>query len=238
MITLALADNLNKDMKLAKNAIDVGIYTNQREAQLAFWQQEVGLPFEELLKVGGGTHQLRHDLNGSVFKLNHVRADLEPGNTGYHKLLVARPDLDEPMELVDPDGNKVCLVPIGYQGVEQIGMVLKVSDLNAFRTFYRDVLQIDEVNENQFSWGATQFFLEQADSDIAGSHMGANSGYQYLTVQVWKVDDEHAAFIERGGMEAQEPRTLGTTARISFIQDPDGNWIEISQRASLTGSLE
>ena len=54
-------------MKLAKNAIDVGIYTNQREAQLTFWQEEVGLPFDELLKVGGGTHQLRHDLNGSVF---------------------------------------------------------------------------------------------------------------------------------------------------------------------------
>jgi lactoylglutathione lyase len=33
------------------------------------------------------------------------------------------------------------------------------------------------------------------------------------------------------------PVTLGTTARISFIRDPDGNWIELSQRASLTGSL-
>jgi lactoylglutathione lyase len=30
---------------------------------------------------------------------------------------------------------------------------------------------------------------------------------------------------------------LGETARISFILDPDGNWIEISQRASLTGAL-
>jgi hypothetical protein len=31
--------------------------------------------------------------------------------------------------------------------------------------------------------------------------------------------------------------TLGTVARISFIRDPDGNFIEVSQRASLTGSL-
>jgi hypothetical protein len=30
---------------------------------------------------------------------------------------------------------------------------------------------------------------------------------------------------------------LGSTARISFVRDPDGNWIEISQRASLTGTL-
>jgi hypothetical protein len=30
---------------------------------------------------------------------------------------------------------------------------------------------------------------------------------------------------------------LGDTAYISFIRDPDGNWIELSQRASLTGPL-
>jgi lactoylglutathione lyase len=34
-----------------------------------------------------------------------------------------------------------------------------------------------------------------------------------------------------------KPTTLGTTARISMLCDPDGNWIEISQRASITGSL-
>ena len=34
------------------------------------------------------------------------------------------------------------------------------------------------------------------------------------------------------------PVTLGTTARISMVRDPDGNWIELSQRASITGSLE
>ena len=45
-------------MDLAKKCIDIGIYTNQREEQLDFWQQQVGLPFEELLKVGGGSHQL------------------------------------------------------------------------------------------------------------------------------------------------------------------------------------
>lgn len=33
------------------------------------------------------------------------------------------------------------------------------------------------------------------------------------------------------------PVTLGKVARICFVRDPDGNWIEISQRASLTGKL-
>lgn len=225
-------------MELAKNAIDVGIYTNQRESQLEFWQNEVGLPFEELLKVGGGSHQLRHNLNGSVFKLNHTRTPLTPGKAGYHELLVARSDVTEPLSMTDPDGNRVRLVPTGWQGVEQIGMVLKVSDLDKFRHFYKEILQIEQLADNQFRWGASVFFIEQSDEPIGGSNMGQCSGFQYLTVQVWKVDEEHAAFVARGGIEGRPPMTLGTTARISFIQDPDGNWIEISQRASLTGSLE
>ena len=44
--------------------------------------------------------------------------------------------------------------------------------------------------------------------------------------------------LAHGGGEATAPVTLGTTARISMVKDPDGNWIELSQRASITGSLD
>ena len=40
-----------------------------------------------------------------------------------------------------------------------------------------------------------------------------------------------------GGREGLAPVTLGTTARISMVLDPDGNWIELSQRASIVGGL-
>jgi lactoylglutathione lyase len=36
---------------------------------------------------------------------------------------------------------------------------------------------------------------------------------------------------------ATEPIRLGDVAAISFVRDPGGNWLEISQRASLTGAL-
>ena len=42
---------------------------------------------------------------------------------------------------------------------------------------------------------------------------------------------------EAGAWEGRAPSVLGDVARISFVRDPDGNWIEISQRKSLTGSL-
>ena len=166
-------------MDLAKNSIDVGIFTNQREAQLAFWQEEVGLPFEELLKTGGGAHQLRHGLNGSVFKLNHTRDDLPSDDpTGYEELLIARDTVSKPVSLIDPDGNRVKLVPAGWQGVEQIGLVLKVSDIKLFQNFYRNILQIEEVSETSFRWGSTVFFLEQADEPRRCSGIRGGVGYR------------------------------------------------------------
>jgi len=58
-----------------------------------------------------------------------------------------------------------------------------------------------------------------------------------LTIQIRDVDAEHRRVIERGGRGGRPPITLGTVARVSFVRDPDGNWIELSQRASLTGPL-
>jgi catechol 2,3-dioxygenase-like lactoylglutathione lyase family enzyme len=62
-------------------------------------------------------------------------------------------------------------------------------------------------------------------------------GYRYFTIQIHDVDAEHRAVLELGGREGRPPVTLGTVARVSFVRDPDGNWIELSQRASLTGPL-
>jgi hypothetical protein len=53
---------------------------------------------------------------------------------------------------------------------------------------------------------------------------------------VFAVDRDHRHALAPGDREALAPVTLGTTARISMVRDPDGNWIELSQRVSITGS--
>ncbi|MDH5737232.1 MAG: VOC family protein [Gammaproteobacteria bacterium] len=224
-------------MNLAKNFIDVGIQTNQREAMLDFWQNQAGLPYEELLKVGGGTHQHRHNLNGSVLKLNHLRAVLpENDETGYRELLIARENLQAPLQMRDPDGNALTLVPRDHLMISHIGITLSVRSLHQYQDFYSDILQLESLNEKTFRWGTTLFFLEENPNRKPTQSMGGK-GYRYITVQVYDVDHEHTGILKRGGMEARPPVSLGTTARISFIKDPDGNWIEISQRASLTGKI-
>ncbi|MBI5947722.1 MAG: VOC family protein [Chloroflexi bacterium] len=224
-------------MKLAKQHVDVGLFTNNAEAMMRFWQGEVGLPFEETLPLGGGMRQQRHGMNGSVLKINDARDPLpEEPPAGYRELTIARPGLPAPRRLNDPDGNAVLLVPPGEGGVAGIGMRLAVADAAAFHNFYGRVLELEACGENAYRCGDSVLsFIQEAGVGRAGE-MRAR-GYRYLTIQVWDVDGEHAGFLARGAEEGQPPRTLGSTARISFIRDPGGNWIEVSQRASLTGAL-
>ena len=87
-----------------------------------------------------------------------------------------------------------------------------------------------------FQSGETRLFLTR-DATTARSGTMRAPGYRYLTVQVWDADAEYDRIVERGGEGAMPPRTMGDVARFGFVRDPDGNWLEISQRASLTGPL-
>lgn len=228
-------------MQLAKPRVDIGLNTNVLEPMLAFWQNEIGLSFDHVLPIGPGLRQHRHDLLGSVLKINHYREPLpEAPPAGYAELLIPQHGLRAAKELCDPEGNRVSLVRPGTLGVSQIGLRLRVRDLDAHRRFYRDALALDEepVKEGAaFRAGQTLFLLAQSSEAPADATIEGR-GYRYITFQVFKCDPEHAHVLAHGGREAMPPRTLGETARISMVRDPDGNWIELSQRASITGSLE
>ena len=224
-------------MRLAKPQIDVAVMTNRLESMLDFWQHEAGLPFEEVLPVSRGHRQHRHGLNGSVFKLNHLKAELPaaaPG--GLRRLSLAREGIEAPRELVDPDGSRLLLVPPGHQGVVGIGVDLAVRDLGAAQRFYGEVLELERVAEDRYRCGESQIDLRsdpKAEPDVPIFA----PGYRYLTIQVLDCEAEHRRLLERGAAEGAPLRRAGDVAVFSMVRDPDGNWIEISQRASLTGSL-
>ena len=225
-------------MDLAKNHVDVGLFTNNLEPMLAFWQQQVGLRFEELLPTGGGNQQHRHAMNGSVLKLNHSRDPLpDAGPAGYRELVIAREGMSVVRQLTDPDGNRITLVAPGHQGVVGIGVRYGVRDVEAFNAFFADALELETVAPDVYRCGDS-LLLVASDSTISAANEMRGPGFRYITIQVRDVDTEHARALSRGAAEGRAPVTLGSTARISFIRDPDGNWIELSQRASLTGSLE
>jgi lactoylglutathione lyase len=225
-------------VRIAKPAIDVGLHTNNKDQLLSFWQNEIGLPFAETLPVGRGVHQLRHAIGDSVLKINHNRDPLPATPPcGYRHLSIAQPTVTTPRELVDPDGNRVALVPVGHDGIEQLQVRMGVRSLDAQRDFYGRVLGLPATDDGRYRCGASLISFEQDRHAVADAQM-RGIGYRYLTIQVFDVVGEHRAILARGGLEGAAPVRLGDVAYISFVRDPDGNWIEISQRKSITGSLD
>jgi len=225
-------------MKLAKQHLDIGLFSNKRDEQLAFWQHTVGLPYDHVGKVGGGVQQHRHHMNGSILKMNHARDPLPAlAPSGIVGLQIAREGLIRPLALVDPDGNKVTLVPKGQDGVGGIAVLLKVTDPAAHDRFWTEAMQYERAGEGRYRCGDSLIVLAERGEVESRGAQWRGPGYRYTTVQVWDCIAEYQGILARGGTSGGEPRVLGETVRYAFVCDPDGNHIEISQRASLTGPL-
>ncbi len=227
-------------LDLAKYQLDIGLFTNQRDEMLSFWQGLPGVAYEGPLSVGGGVQQHRHQLRGSIIKVNHAREEIpRVPPAGYTEVLIADPERDAPEATRDPEGTKVWRVPPGYRGISQMAVTTRVRNLEAHKAFWGDVLGLPPAprsGDDAFRIGDSVVFLEQDDDAPADAAM-QGPGFRYLTLQVWDADAAHAGVLERGGMEGRPAITHGTVARYSFVRDPDGNWIELSQRGSLTGPV-
>lgn len=227
-------------MQLAKNVIDVGLSSNDLEPMLRFWQQDAGLRFDHVQPIRRGQKQYRHDAQGSVIKLNHHVEPLpDAAPSGYRELIIARAGVEAPQRMRDPDGNRVCLVAPGHDGITQIAVAMAVRDLVAHRRFYGDILGFTEQSWSggpAFRLGDSLILLEE-DAAATVDPIRQARGWRYITLQVADIDAVHDGLRAKGVREGLAPVTLGEVARISMILDPDGNWIELSRRASIVGSL-
>ncbi|BBC01994.1 MULTISPECIES: VOC family protein [Bradyrhizobium] len=227
-------------MQLAKNVIDVGLSSNDLEPMLRFWQQDAGLRFDHVQPIRRGQKQYRHDAQGSVIKLNHHVEPLpDAAPSGYRELVIARAGVETPQHMHDPDGNRVCLVAPGHDGITQIAVAMAVRDLAAHRRFYGDILGFTEQSWSggpAFRLGDSLILLEE-DAAATVDPIRQARGWRYITLQVADIDAVHDGLRAKGVREGLAPVTLGEVARISMILDPDGNWIELSRRASIVGSL-
>ena len=224
-------------MKWAKPHVDVGLMARDADAMLAFYQREVGLALDHVLPTGRGNHQHRHDMNGSVLKLNVAREAVpEAPPTGYRRLHIVRPGLEAPADLTDPDGNAVRLVPAGWDGIEGIAIELGVRDPAAHARFYERALGLDVLGDGRFRCGDS-LFLVRADPSAPADAGISGAGFRYTTLQVFDCDAATERAVAAGAALGAPARTMGDVARFSMVRDPDGNWVELSQRRSLTGPL-
>lgn len=222
-------------MRLAKPHIDIGLFTNDIAAQRRFWGETAGLRLDHELPIAAGWVQHRYDAHDSVIKVN-LREDPLPAlpPTGYTGLTIARPG--PAWQGRHPGGDTVRLVPPGTDGVVGIGISVTTPDPARMMAFYVDAMEFEAVGPRTARCGDTLLFVEQgAGGSETEDFIGPN--FRYLTVQIFDADIACAGIAARGGRISRAPVTLGEVARFGFVCDPDGNWIEISARASLTGVI-
>src|SRR5271163_1223296 len=164
------------EMELAKQFIDVGLFTNRIDEMRAFYGERIRLPYEELLPVGGGVRQYRYGLLGSVLKINHTRDPLAPRIAGgYRMLSISDPRTPMPLMMQDPDGNDIELVPAGQRGVNQIEIHIGVTDEAAFEKFYADALQAERLGAGRFKLGETIVSFHR-DQTVTRAPKSASAG--------------------------------------------------------------
>jgi catechol 2,3-dioxygenase-like lactoylglutathione lyase family enzyme len=214
-------------MRFAKDGLDVGLYTDRYDDLRAFYVDRLGLPYEELLKAGRGIHQHRVGLRGSVLKVNDSREPLVDAPSAFVGFELHS---DRAETLRDPDGTEVTLSP----DVERIAIHWRSSDPTRLGELLRDGFDAVALGDDRWQVQSTVLVLHDGGGPVGSMR---TRGFRYLTAQVWDVREEHARLVSLGWTEGTAPIKLGETAYISFVLDPDGAPIEISQRASLTGPL-
>jgi len=215
-------------VELAKDCLDLGIYTDRYEDMRRFYVDELGLVYEELLKVGRGVHQHRLSLNGAVLKLNSSREPLADTPTNFRGFDIGT-ETRAPAELHDPDGTAVNLVPGTSVSVHWAS-----SDPGRLVDLLVRGFGAVEHSRGLLAIGRTLIALETGGGPVGPLR---SRGLRYLTVQIHDVRLEHHRLMTSGWREVTAPVRLGDTAFVSFVSDPDGSMVEVSQRASLTGPL-
>ncbi|MSR14573.1 MAG: VOC family protein [Gammaproteobacteria bacterium] len=228
-------------MRLAKPHIDIGLFTTDIAAHSAFWGQTMSLRLDHKLEFGThgiatGMIQHRYDAHGSVIKVNHYPGELPRyQRSGYVGLTIARADVS-PWDSQHPEGDRVLLVAPGTDGVVGIGITVSTPEPARMMDFYLRVMEFDEVNATTTRCGDSLLFVEKGPvPDNHPTQFIGGRGFRYLTVQIFDADLAVNEIVARGGRLGQACVNFGEVARYGFVLDPDGGWIEMSARTSLTG---
>jgi lactoylglutathione lyase len=221
-------------MRLAKPCLDIGLFTNDLEAHRAFWGETCGLKLDHVLPIRPGLTQHRFDAHGSVVKVNHMEEPLPArAPASIAGLTIAR-DGGPDWSGRDPAGDPVRLVRPGTDGITGIGIVLTAPDPESVLAFYASAFGFPREGADAVRAGTTRIQVVAGPAGDPTDDM-SGPGFRYLTVQIFDADEAFAHVVAQGGAPTRAPVSLGTIARVAFVRDPAGTWIELSARASLTG---
>ena len=124
---------------------------------------------------------------------------------------------------------------------DSIDLGIVVRDAEASLRFYRDILGLEDQGEMPMPGGAMHRLLcgssliklvslsRQPEAGAAPGGIAGATGYRYWTISVSNLDEVTARAGEAGHKIAVSPREIRPGIKISMIEDPDGNWVELLQ---------
>jgi catechol 2,3-dioxygenase-like lactoylglutathione lyase family enzyme len=223
---------------LARPGLDFGLPTDHGAAMCEFYQSELGLELVQRDEIIEGHEEIFYQLHGSWLKINASGTALDPAVTGYRRLIVADTVAQRPRTLHDPDGLAVTVVPPGHEGVDEVGLVLEVNDVEAQRRFIVEGMGGRPVGDG-YRVGNTVLFLEAAARPVDVTPI-IRRGLTMLTLVVNDLLATHARLVNSGGAHGLRPSidpAFPERCVFSFVRDPTGNWIELVQFADAPGGL-
>ena len=177
-----------------------------------------------------------------------VLARFDAASHAYRKLPVGE---DSPFDVAfasDADGNALELVglrkPAGDKLTTRLQIGLTVGDVARSRHFYGQLLGLQEQPEMKlprsmgvvgnvrygFTLGSTTIkFWSRGELPVRSGAPAKRTGIRVMTAFVDDVDATHALLRSRDVPVKVPPHDLAGLARVMFIADPDGNWLELAK---------
>jgi glyoxylase I family protein len=123
---------------------------------------------------------------------------------------------------------------------DSIDIGIVVRDADAALKFYRDTLGFEDTGSMPMPGGGTMYRLlcgstlvklvspgKQLDAVAPPGGINGAYGYRYWTISIPNLDELTATCESAGYKVAMSPREIRAGVRISMIEDPDGNWVEL-----------
>jgi glyoxylase I family protein len=123
---------------------------------------------------------------------------------------------------------------------DSIDIGIVVRDAEAALGFYRDTLGFQDTGSMPMPGGGTMYRLlcgttlvklvapgKEPPAVAPPGGIGGAYGYRYWTISVSNLDELTAACEAAGRAIPITPREIRPGVRISMIEDPDGNWVEL-----------
>ncbi len=127
---------------------------------------------------------------------------------------------------------------------DSVDLGIVVKDKEASLRFYRDTLGFEFVAESDMGNGMLMqrlmcgtsmiklvTFAQTPELANPGGGINGATGYRYWTISVANLEAIVAEAKEAGYQVPWEPREIRAGVSVAMVEDPDGNWVELLQRA-------